>query len=447
MLYRIRVDAKLRFMKISIVGLGKIGLPFAVQAASKGHNVYGCDVNQTTVDLINSAKPPFPGESNLDERLTEVIDSGNLTASTKTAESVNQSDVVVVLVPVVVDAFGEPDFNSIDKATEEIAKGLQPGTLVCYETTLPVGTTRNRFGVMLEKKSGLKCGEEFFLAFSPERISSGTAFRDFAFYPKIVGGVNQKSESRAVLFYESVFDFSQRKDLATENGVWAMGSSEASELAKLAETTYRDVNIGLSNQFATYAERIGVDIYKVIEACNSQPFSHIHQPGIAVGGHCIPVYPHFYLEGDPDATIVRSARISNKSVPTRMINLLEDHFGSLEGKRIVILGLAYRAGVKEHAFSGAKDLVKEAKAKGATPLLHDPMYSDTEIENLGFEPYRLGNDCDAVVLHTAHTEYGSLEIESLPGAEILIDGRNFLPELIKGKVKTFVLGRGFAATT
>jgi nucleotide sugar dehydrogenase len=434
-------------MKITIVGLGKIGLPFAVQAASKGHYVIGCDINQATVDLISNAKPPFPGEANLDVRLTEVIESRNLIASTNTAEAVSKSDVVVVLVPVVVDSFGKPDFKSIDKATDEIAKGLQPGTLVCYETTLPVGTTRNRFGVMLEEKSGLTCGEDFFLAFSPERISSGTAFHDFAFYPKIVGGVNQESESKAVLFYESVFDFSKRQDLARENGVWAIGSSEASELAKLAETTYRDVNIGLSNQFATYAERVGVDIYKVIEACNSQPFSHLHQPGIAVGGHCIPVYPHFYLEGDPDATIVRSARVSNKAVPARMINLLEDHFGSLAGKRIVILGLAYRAGVKEHAFSGAKDLAQEAKAKGAIPLLNDPMYSNTELEDLGFEPYRFGTDCDAVILHTAHPEYGVVEEKSFPGAEILIDGRNFLPEVIKGKLKTFVLGRGFAVTT
>jgi nucleotide sugar dehydrogenase len=430
-------------VNITIVGLGKIGLPFAVQSALQGHVVLGCDINQKTVDLINSGKVPFPGEFGLEEKLLEVVQSGNLRASTKTSDAVSLSDAVVVLVPVVVDSNGKPDFSAIDKATEDIAKGLKPGTLICYETTLPVGTTRNRFGVILSNESGLTCGEDFSLAFSPERISSGTAFRDFAFYPKIVGGVNTKSEAKAVSFYESVFQFTKRDDLKRENGVWAVGSTEASEFAKLAETTYRDVNIGLSNQFAAYAEKIGVDMYQIIEACNSQPFSHLHQPGIAVGGHCIPVYPHFYLAGDPEATIVSSARLANKNVPIRMLDLVSGHFGSLMGKRLVILGLAYRAGVKEHAFSGAKDLVQEAEERGAQTLIHDPMYSHEELNALGFSVFELGDSCDAVILHTSHPEYKNLTPDSFPGAQVFIDGRNYAPDAIVKGIKTFVLGKGF----
>ncbi len=429
--------------KVTIVGLGKIGLPFAIQAASSGHSVWGCDINSKTVELVNAGQAPFPGEAGLDGRLSEVIKSGTLTASTRTSQAVAESRVVVILVPVVVDDKGSPDFSAIDSATEEIAKGLKSGTLVCYETTLPVGTTRNRFGKMLEAKSGLRCGEDFHLAFSPERISSGTAFHDFGYYPKIVGGVNSVSEGAAAVFYESIFQFQDRPDLSRQNGVWRIGSTEAAELAKLAETTYRDVNIGLSNQFAAYSERIGVDIYKVIEACNSQPFSHLHQPGIAVGGHCIPVYPHFYLQEDPAASIVRAAREANKATPKRMVDLVSAHFGDLSGKIIAVLGLAYRAGVKEHAFSGAKDLVQEAIARGARPYVNDPMYSDDELQSLGFEVFEFGSFCDAVILHTNHKEYFNINPSQFPGAQIYIDGRNALPSAIKDVARTFVIGKGF----
>lgn len=221
-----------------------------------------------------------------------------------------------------------------------------------------------------------------------------------------------------------------------------MGSAEAAELAKLAETTYRDVNIGLANQFALYAEQIGVDIYEVIEACNSQHFSHIHQPGVAVGGHCIPVYPHLYLSGDPEASVVSSARASNKAMPTHVVNRVESELGSLEGKKVVILGLAYRGGVKESAFSGAWDLCSLISAKGGLPVVHDPMYSEGELRALGLIPYQIGELCDAAILHTNHQEYKTLRIEDFPGLRFLADGRNFAPEELKTKVKTYVLGKG-----
>src|SRR5262249_32287279 len=156
-----------------------------------------------------------------------------------------------------------------------------------YETTLPVGTTRNRWAPMLEEGSGLTAGKDFFLVFSPERVLTGRVFADLRRYPKLVGGIDAESARHGVEFYQAVLDFDDRSDLNRANGVWDLGSAEASELAKLAETTYRDVNIGLANQFARFADTVGVDVTKVIEACNTQPYSHIHSPGIAVGGHCI----------------------------------------------------------------------------------------------------------------------------------------------------------------
>ena len=158
-------------------------------------------------------------------------------------------------------------------------------------------------------------------------------------------------------FYEQVLTFDERPDLARGNGVWDLGSAEAAEMAKLAETTYRDVNIGLANQFALFAETAGIDVHQVIEASNSQPYSHIHQPGIAVGGHCIPVYPRLYLSGDPDATVVRAAREANAAMPGHVVARLAEHLGDLTGLRVAVLGASYRGGVKETAFSGVFDTV------------------------------------------------------------------------------------------
>jgi nucleotide sugar dehydrogenase len=413
-------------MRIAVVGLGKIGLPLAAQYASLGHIVFGCDANPSVVEAVNAGLSTFSGEPGLEQRVSEAVASGNLSATSDTEIAVAQSEAVVVVVPLLVDAMGTPDFSLLDSATDDIARGLRKGTLVCFETTLPVGTTRDRLAPLLEAKSGLVAGESFHLVFSPERVYSGRVFENLAQYPKLVGGVNDASASAGVSFYESVLTFSSRPDLAQPNGVWNLGSTEAAELAKLAETTYRDVNIALANQFALYSERVGIDVYKVIEACNSQPFSHIHQPGVAVGGHCIPVYPHMYLMGDPGATVVHAAREANKAMPSRVVERLEATIGDLSGLKIAILGLAYRGGVKEHAFSGAWGLVSEVKSRGGVPLVHDPLYSDAELLSLGLEPFLLEQDCDAVIIQANHAEYSGIDSGSFPSARLIYDGRNII---------------------
>jgi nucleotide sugar dehydrogenase len=311
----------------------------------------------------------------------------------------------------------------MDVATAELAKHLTPGTLVSYETTLPVGTTRTRWKPALESASGLLEGQDFHLVFSPERVLTGRVFEDLRKYPKLVGGLSEEGAAKAVEFYQAVLDFDERTDLARPNGVWDLGSAEASEMAKLAETTYRDVNIGLANQFARYAATAGIDIYQVIEAANSQPYSHIHTPGIAVGGHCIPVYPRLYLWNDPEATVVRAARAANADMPAYTIGLLEGAYGDLTGARVVVLGAAYRGGVKETAFSGVFDAVKALELRGATALVHDPLYTDEELQKLGFQPYHLGEPADAAVVQADHAEYRTLGPQDLPGVRVFIDGR------------------------
>ena len=413
-------------MKIAVVALGKIGLPLAVQFAKKGHEVIGCDVNATTVDQVNAGSEPFPGEAFLSEYLKEVVASGNLRATTDTTDAVAQAQAVVVVVPLFVDNEGIPDFGWMDDATAKIAAGLKAGTLVSYETTLPVGTTRNRFTPALEAGSGLKAGVDFHVVFSPERVLTGRVFADLRKYPKLVGGIDTPSTAAGIAFYNEVLDFDDRPDLAEPNGVWDLLTCEASEMAKLAETTYRDVNIALANQFAIFAETANIDISKVISASNSQPYSHIHQPGIAVGGHCIPIYPRFYLWNDPAATVVRSAREANAGMPSHAVNILAGSLGSLAGKKVAVLGISYRGGVKESAFSGVFPTVTALQDQGAQVVVHDPMYTDEEIIKYGFTPYKIGEATEGLILQADHKEYKTLTARDFPGVKAVVDGRRTL---------------------
>lgn len=430
-------------MRIAVVALGKIGLPLAVQFADSGHEVIGVDVNPRAVESVNAGVEPFPGEAHLQEKLAELVPAGRLRATTDYAEAIPGADAVVLVVPLFVDdETWEPDFAWMDAATRSLAEHLTPGTLVSYETTLPVGTTRGRWKPMLEEGSGLTEGEDFHLVFSPERVLTGRVFADLRKYPKLIGGLSAAGAERARGFYESVLQFDERADLARPNGVWDLGSAEAAEMAKLAETTYRDVNIGLANQFALFAAGHGIDVYQVIEACNSQPYSHIHRPGIAVGGHCIPVYPRLYLSTDPDADIVRTARLLNASMPERLVTQAEGLLGSLDGLKAVVFGAAYRGGVKETAFSGVFPTVEALRARGAGVTVHDPLYTDDELRGMGFEPHALGDAADLAVLQTDHAEYRELTPSQVPGIRLLVDGRNATDAAAWAGTPRIVVGAG-----
>ena len=434
-------------MKTAVVALGKIGLPLAVQFADAGHEVVGVDVNARQVELINQATEPFPGEAHLQEKLSELVPAGRLRATTDYAEAIPGADAIVIVVPLFVDdASWEPDFGWMDAATESLAQHLTPGTLVSYETTLPVGTLRGRFVPMIEKISGLTEGKDFFAVFSPERVLTGRVFEDLRKYPKLIGAIGEESTRRAREFYESALSFDERPDLARPNGVWDLGSPEASELAKLAETTYRDVNIGLANEFALFAQDNGIDVYKVIEASNSQPYSHIHQPGIAVGGHCIPVYPRLYLSTDPAAQTVRTARTLNASVPEKLVERAENLLGSLEGVKAAVLGASYRAGVKETAFSGVFPVVEALRARGAQVAVHDTFYDDEELAGYGWDPYHVGEDAQLVIVQTNHPEYKDLTAADVPGVKLIVDGRNITTAENWTGTPRLVLGDGSAST-
>ena len=412
-------------MNIAVVGMGKIGLPLAVQYAKKGNIVTGIDINPKTVELINQGLEPFPEEAHLKEYLADVVSKGLLKATLDYAEGIKTADVVVVVVPLFVNDKAEPEFSAMDQATALIGSNLKKGSLICYETTSPIGTTRTRFVPSLEKQSGLKAGIDFNVVFSPERVFTGRIFEDLRKYPKIVGGITQECTNKGVDFYEEVLDFDIREDLTKPNGVWAAESTESAEFVKLAETTYRDVNIALANQFAMHADKIGVNVYEVIDAANSQKFSFIHQPGISVGGHCIPIYPQFFLWKSPTSSLIREARIINLEMPKYCIQDVKKILGNIRGLKFLVSGVSYRTGVKETAFSGAYEIDRLLKAEGAHALFFDDLFSPQEISEIGLNGFDESlENIDGVIVHNHSTIMEKIFDKKYKKIQLIYLGRN-----------------------
>jgi nucleotide sugar dehydrogenase len=413
---------------VAVVGLGKIGLPLAAQYAGKGLNVIGCDVLPAVVDTVNTGHSHIDEEPGLEEKIAAAVLSGLLHATLDTTAAVKVAATVVLIVPLLVDIKHDIDFRQLDSATRAIGRGLRAGTLVICETTLPVGTTRTRIGPILEEASGLRAGDDFHLAFSPERLYAGRIFEDLARYPKIVGGVNESSTQRAVAFYRRVLDAE----------VHPVENAETAEFTKLAETTYRDVNIALANELAVYGAQRHVNVRQAFKAANTQPYSHLHRPSIGVGGHCIPVYPHFLLA---DATVgelalPRISRATNDAMADRSLDSLTAALGGLEGRRVLVLGASYREDVKEIAFSTAILLVEGLHRRGAVALVHDPLFEPRELAALEAEIADLEGDAplqvDAVIVQAFHSQYRRLDWRRFRGLKVVFDGRGSLdPETIR----------------
>lgn len=426
---------------VAVVGLGKIGLPLAGQYVSRGRHVIGCDINPEVVRTIMRGESHVQEEPGLEADIADAVQSGNLTATLDTSAAVRESRVVVIIVPVVVNAEHEVDLATIEAATRAVGAGLHPDTLVIYETTLPVGTTNGRLRRILEEQSGLIAGRDFFLAFSPERVLSGRIARDLATYPKVIGGVNRESTRAAEAFYRSVLDAK----------IITMASTEEAEFVKLIETTYRDVNIALANEYARFADDHGLDVAAAIAAANTQPYSHIHQPGVGVGGHCIPVYPYFLLSGAMHGlALPRQARSINDGMATYTVQRIEELMGSLDGCAVLILGVAYRGDVRESAFSSAWLLQEALHRRGAIVYAEDPLLND-DLVRLGFTPLAEAEVpvIRAIIVQAAHSAYQTIDFSRFTSCQVVADGRRALRrENIEALgMRYFALGDGTRRTS
>jgi len=395
-----------------------MGLPLAAVYASHGLQVVGCDLDDVVVRAVNRGQCPLLYEPHVPEMVAEAVASGRLRASTDTQGAAAEADVVLIIVPVLLGPAFDIDYTHLDAALEAVGRGLRPGALVLVETTLAVGDTRRRCGPMLERASGLSLGRDFALAFSPERVQSNHVIQDLLRYPKVVGGVDAASTQLAVNFYQH----------ALRAPVLAVSSAEVAEFSKLAECVYRDVNIALANELALHAEQVGVDMVEVIGAANSEPLSHLHRPGLGVGGHCIPVYPHFLLSRGPELGLVAMARTINDGMPRHVANAILESLNRTEPSTVLIMGLAYRPNVKELHHSPALALVGELERHGVRTVVNDPLFSDAELRQLKLEPVRLDNlpAVDAVVLNSFHAEYANFDFTVFPWCRVLVDGPGVL---------------------
>ena len=415
-------------MKVAVVGAGKMGLPLACQLARGGASVQACDVNPDVVRAINAGRCPID-EPGVAEMLAEMTAAGRLTATTDTRTAVAASEVVVVIVPAALTAERDIDTSVLESVSREIADSMRPGTLVSYETTVPVGGTRRLLVPILER-SGLSAGRDFDVVFSPERVKSQSVLRNLTVNPKVVGGLTRVATERAASFYRTYLGAP----------VIELDTPEAAEMVKLAGMVYRDVNIALANELGRYAEAVGVDLPALTAAINTDGEAALLEPGIGVGGHCTPVYPWFLIRdaeriGVPMTLAERGRRV-NDGQAAHALDVLERVWRPLDGRRVLVLGLAFRPGVKEHTCSTAFLLREELARRGAAVTLDDPLYTPDDIRACGFAPGTPASDPapDVIVLNTAHPAYRALDLAALArrGLQAVVDGRNLWePEQVR----------------
>lgn len=393
---------------VAVVGLGKLGFPVATYYAQRGADVVGIDISSEVVEIVNQGRSPIGYEEGASEGIADLVSSGVLRATVDYRDGIQETDVVIVLVPLLAYG-GHPDFTNLDDAVDQIGKWVRPGTLVVFETTLPIGSTRTRFAPALRRNV-----PELRVAFSPERVFSGRIWKDLETYPKLVAGVDEESSRAASEFYE--------KHLTAP--VWALVSVETAEMVKLAETTYRDINIAFANELARFSTEWDIDVLEVITGANSQPFSHIHRPGVGVGGHCIPHYPYLLQKSSSGSDLISAARTINENMPAWVASQIAKALGSVDGEIVLIRGVAYRGGVKETASSPSFGLRDALRDLGANVVVEDPYYQPEELTELGFTPWQ-AEVPRVVVVATDHVDYRGIDWSNLSTA-LVVDGRNAL---------------------
>ena len=410
--------------EISVIGLGYVGLPAAVMLASNGHSVRGVDINPSLVESIRSGNVG-QGEPDLAIRLKEVLDGGQFTASTRPTGA----DVFVIAVPTPVSQDHSPDLTFVVNACRSVAEKLSEGDLVIVESTIPPGATRGEISDTLEE-SGLSAGTDFSLAYCPERVLPGNIVQEIVENDRIIGGIDEKSTKRAADIYRSFVTGELRETDAS-----------TAEMVKLAENTYRDVNIALANSLANLSESVGVNVWNVVEMANLHPRVNLHTPGAGVGGHCIPVDPWFLVSTDVDSSaLVRLSREVNDGQPAIVARLASDAVGDIENARAAVLGAAYKPNVTDARESPTTDLTARLVDHGFSVAVADPHVISFAPEIVPLEEALRG--ADIAVLVVGHSEYSRLEPDRVSGlmrGRLILDTTNTLDrEVWEGSGFTFL---------
>ncbi len=427
--------------KISIFGLGHIGLPTASLFAKNGFNVIGVDINPDIIHKINSGISPIM-EPGLGELVKEVVSGNFLLATTDAINSVKKSIIIIVVVPTPVDKNKCSDLSAVISACETISYGLNKGDLVVIESTVPPGTCEKIVIPILEK-SGLKASQDFGVAYTPERALPNNTLYEMTHNARVIGGINEESAKKAASLYQEI----------TKGEVIIVNNLVTAEMVKLMENTYRDTNIALANELAMVCDSMDIDVVDAINAANFHPRVNIHTPGPGVGGHCLSIDPYFIVEiakqnGTP-AKLIETARSINDQMPYNITKLIENELvevgKNLTETKIAVLGLAYKGNVADTRESPSITLIKDLINKGAAVFVHDPHVPNNIINSTGAQTIEMQDAlcCDCVVLMTDHDLYREISPEMIK-SPIFICTRPILnPDEFKNNGVIFKgIGRG-----
>ncbi|MCC7117889.1 MAG: nucleotide sugar dehydrogenase [Anaerolineales bacterium] len=420
--------------KMAILGLGYVGLPLAVVFAEAGFQVTGVDPDQRKMDALAKGESYIPDVKN--EAVAKLIQSGKFTATTDFSV-LQEMDAVSICVPTPLRQTGDPDMSFIISATEELAKYVHKGMVVVLESTTYPGTTRELLLPKLGLEHGLQVGEDWFLAFSPERVDPGR--KDFTTIntPKVMGGITEACGEVATAWYEGAI-----------KTVYQVSTAEAAEMSKLLENTFRMINIGLVNELAIMCEQLGVDVWEVIEAAATKPFGFMKfTPGPGLGGHCIPIDP-LYLSWkmksfNYNARFIDLASEINTNMPryvvSRMLDAMNDRGKTLKGSKVLILGVAYKPDIDDVRESPALDVIGLLRKKGADVQYHDPYIPHIHHEYDGWQMDSVTDlmaavkAADAAIIVTNHKQYDYAAI--IESASFVFDTRNATGKLSKNSEK------------
>ena len=419
--------------RVAILGLGYVGLPLAVVFAEAGLRVTGIDPDAGKVDSLKSGVSYIPDVKS--ETVEKLVKSGHLSATTDFS-TLKEMDAVSICVPTPLRQTGDPDMSFIISAADELSKYMHKGMVVVLQSTTYPGTTRELLLPKLSNENGLKVGEDFFLAFSPERVDPGRVDFTTKNTPKVMGGITEACGEVAAAWYEGAIDVVHR-----------VSSAEAAEMAKLLENTFRMINIGLVNELAMMCERLGVDVWEVIDAAATKPFGFMKfTPGPGLGGHCIPIDP-LYLSWkmksfNYNARFIELASEINTNMPRyvveRIMDALNEKSKALKGSKILVLGVAYKPDVSDVRESPALDVIGLLQNKGAKVEYHDPYIPHIHHETEGWRMDSVKDmmssvkESDAVVIITNHKAYDYEAIVN--AAKFVFDSRNATRKVTSDKV-------------
>lgn len=412
---------------VGVVGLGYVGLPLAVEKAKAGFKTIGFDVQKAKVDMVNAGHN-YIGDV-VDDDLKKIVDDGMLRATTDFG-FVKDVDFIAICVPTPLDAHQQPDISYVKSSAENIAKHLTKGTMVVLESTTYPGTTEDLLKPILES-SGLKCEEDFYLGFSPERVDPGNKQFKTKNTPKVVGAIGDDAREVIAAMYRAVL----------EGDVYEVSSPAVAEMEKILENTYRNINIGLANEMAMLCHKMGIDYWEVVDAAKTKPYGfQAFYPGPGLGGHCIPLDPYYLSwkarEYGFHTSMIESSMMVNDGMPEycveRAMAILNRHKKALNGSKVLVLGVAYKNDIDDYRESPAIKVIEELKKAGAETDFYDPWISEYKDKGQVFKGIEKIDEkiiagYDIIVITAAHTNIDYDMIQR--NAQAIFDTRNAMKDI------------------